>query len=275
MISAALEKFVRNQAVERVYFAHAVNPPPDLAYLVNFPRISLTLNGIDAMDLEQSGSIREMKIHSGEAVAIPPNCWNRPHWTGSATVLNILVGQKQLGLSLTSYNGDGTTLPRGNKAVIPGLISSAERHLVHALLETERRRDATAAPAILNALLRSLLDALQQPAPATTSKTAVAHEAIAIYLQQNFAFPLTRVGVADHFHISPGHVSRLFRREGLAGFNEYLNRVRIDRAKFLLRKHPLSLDEIAVKCGYSDTAYFCRVFKRLTKTTPTVYRNQD
>ncbi|MEO5713729.1 MAG: helix-turn-helix transcriptional regulator [Luteolibacter sp.] len=275
MISAALGKFVRNQAVQRVYFAHAVSPPLDLAYLVNFPRISITLDGMDVMDLEQGGSLREMKVYAGGAVVIPPNCWNRPHWTGSATVLNILVGQKQLGLSLTSSTGDGATPPRGNKAVIPGAISGTERHLVQALLETERRRDAIAAPAILNALLHSLLDALLQPAPAATNKTAVAHEAIAIYLQQNFAFPLTRVGVADHFHLSPGHVSRLFRQEGLTGFNEYLNRVRIDRAKFLLRKHPLSLDEIAVKCGYSDTGYFCRVFKRLTKTTPTVYRNQE
>ncbi len=275
MICAALKKFTRSGVITHVHFAHAENPPPDLAYLVNFPRISVTLDGVDVMDLELAASIHKLEIRAGEAVVIPPNTWNRPYWMGRATVLNILVGQKQLGLSLTSYNGDGTEPPRGNKAVIPGAISGTERQLVQALLDSGRRRNAAAAPSIVTALLYSLLDALQQPAPALASKTAVAQEAIAIYLQQNFAFPLTRTGVADHFQLSPGHVSRLFRREGLAGFNEYLNRVRIDRAKFLLRKHPLSLDEIAVKCGYSDTAYFCRVFKRLTKTTPTNYRNLD
>ena len=34
------------------------------------------------------------------------------------------------------------------------------------------------------------------------------------------------------------------------------------------------LDEIAARCGYRDTAYFCRVFKRLAKVTPAEYRGQ-
>jgi YesN/AraC family two-component response regulator len=49
--------------------------------------------------------------------------------------------------------------------------------------------------------------------------------------------------------------------------------VRIDRAKLPLRQHPLTLDEIAYKCGNTDTAYFCRVFKQLTRLTPTAYRD--
>lgn len=272
MIAAALDDFLAKRSISRVHFANAGHPPPDLAYLVNFPRISITLRGVDRMDLEQQGSSRLMEIRAGEAVAIPPNCWNRPHWTEPSTVVNVLVGKKQLGMSLTLHNGKGPSPALARKAVVSSGIDSAERHLVDALLAAGSRPSSSACPAILNALLHSLRDALAHPARAAGGKSAAAHEAIAVYLQQNFAFPLTRESVAAHFHLSPGHVSRLFRREGLVGFNEYLNRVRIDRAKFLLRNHPLTLDEIAARCGYADAAYFCRMFKRLAGTTPTAYR---
>lgn len=49
-------------------------------------------------------------------------------------------------------------------------------------------------------------------------------------------------------------------------------RVRTDRAKHLLRSYDLKLDDIAARCGYRDTAYFCRVFKRLAKMTAADYR---
>ena len=55
-------------------------------------------------------------------------------------------------------------------------------------------------------------------------------------------------------------------------FSNYLTHVRIDRAKHLLYNYDLKLDEIAARCGYYDAPYFCRVFKRLTKTTPAEYR---
>jgi YesN/AraC family two-component response regulator len=58
-------------------------------------------------------------------------------------------------------------------------------------------------------------------------------------------------------------------------FNDYVNLVRVNRAKFMLRTYRMTLKEIAAKCGFSDTAYFCRVFKKVGKVTPTTYRGQN
>lgn len=55
-------------------------------------------------------------------------------------------------------------------------------------------------------------------------------------------------------------------------FNDYLNLVRVNRAKFMLQNYNLTLKEIAANCCYTDTAYFCRVFKKISKVTPTDYR---
>jgi YesN/AraC family two-component response regulator len=49
----------------------------------------------------------------------------------------------------------------------------------------------------------------------------------------------------------------------------------MNRAKFMLRNYNLPLKEIAAKCGYQDVAYFCRMFKKMNKETPTQYRGMD
>jgi YesN/AraC family two-component response regulator len=67
----------------------------------------------------------------------------------------------------------------------------------------------------------------------------------------------------------------LFRKEGFMRFNDYLNLVRVNRAKFMLQKYGLTLKEIAFDCGYSETAYFCRVFKKTCKVTPSQYRAES
>jgi YesN/AraC family two-component response regulator len=55
-------------------------------------------------------------------------------------------------------------------------------------------------------------------------------------------------------------------------FADYMVYVRIDRAKFMLRRYPMHLEEIAHRCSFRDTNYFCRVFKKKTGRTPTEYR---
>ena len=55
-------------------------------------------------------------------------------------------------------------------------------------------------------------------------------------------------------------------------FNDYLNLVRVNRAKFMLQNYSMTLKEIAANCCYTDPAYFCRVFKKISKVTPTEYR---
>jgi AraC-like DNA-binding protein len=93
-----------------------------------------------------------------------------------------------------------------------------------------------------------------------------------MYVQEKFQLPLTRASLAEHFHMSPTHVSRLFKRHGEAGFSEYLMYVRMDRAKYLLKSYGQTVGEVSAACGFNDPAYFCRVFKQVTKLTPSGYR---
>jgi two-component system response regulator YesN len=78
--------------------------------------------------------------------------------------------------------------------------------------------------------------------------------------------------VAGHVGLSPSHFSTIFSSETGETFKEYMTRLRIDRAKELLRSTPLSTAEIGYQIGYSDPHYFGAAFKRETGLSPRQFR---
>ncbi|MCJ8013579.1 response regulator transcription factor [Paenibacillus sp. KQZ6P-2] len=92
------------------------------------------------------------------------------------------------------------------------------------------------------------------------------------YVQKHYAEALTLSEMAKHFHFNPSYLSSYFAANNKEGFNEYLNRVRIEKAAELLRDKAASISEISGMVGFSDHSYFCKVFKKFTGLSPSQYR---
>lgn len=54
--------------------------------------------------------------------------------------------------------------------------------------------------------------------------------------------------------------------------SEYINRIRIEHAAQLLRSDEASIDDVVRECGFENTSYFYRLFRRQFGTTPKAYR---
>lgn len=65
-----------------------------------------------------------------------------------------------------------------------------------------------------------------------------------------------------------------FKKRGAIGFNEYLNHTRLEHAKTLLKGYDLKVKEVAHACGFVDSNYFCRLFRKNTERSPSEYRRQ-
>ena len=92
-----------------------------------------------------------------------------------------------------------------------------------------------------------------------------------LFINQNFSDEITLEGVSKVVCVSPQYFSRLFKEETSVNFIEYLTKVRIDRAKELMKNSSLSIKEICFKTGYSDPNYFSHLFKKTEKVTPSEY----
>jgi signal transduction histidine kinase/AraC-like DNA-binding protein/DNA-binding response OmpR family regulator len=95
-----------------------------------------------------------------------------------------------------------------------------------------------------------------------------------VYLQENYAHPLSRPEIAEYIGVSENHLSRIFRRElGISPW-DYLNRYRIKQAKELLVNTRDTITSVALQVGFNDPAYFSRVFRRQVGQSPSAFRKQ-
>jgi AraC-like DNA-binding protein len=213
-------------------------------------------------------------LHPGDVLFAAPNCWNFPTWQREGEILCLLFGKKQLGLSLVSTRAPGKPILAASKFAVSQPVNGPLPHLLQALLELHQTRQTPEAfPPLIQALLHCVRHlVLETPTPESDGRTQSFFERICIFLQSNYQNSITRDSVAAQFGVTPNHLSRLFHTHGHMTFIDYLTHVRIDRGKHLLCTYNLKLDDIAVRCGFRDAPYFCRVFKRLTKTTPADYR---
>lgn len=94
------------------------------------------------------------------------------------------------------------------------------------------------------------------------------------YIQEHYAEALSLSEMAKQFHFNPSYLSTYFTANNKEGFNEYLNRIRIEKAVELLREKELAISEISCMVGYSDHSYFCKVFKKFMSLSPSKYRRE-
>ncbi|MEG2455967.1 MAG: helix-turn-helix transcriptional regulator, partial [Oscillospiraceae bacterium] len=71
------------------------------------------------------------------------------------------------------------------------------------------------------------------------------------------------------------HLSKMLHKHLEETFYDILNAARIARAKALLEDPALRISEIAALVGYTDTAHFSRVFKKLEGISANEYRNHS
>ncbi|MFH1761628.1 MAG: helix-turn-helix domain-containing protein [bacterium] len=80
---------------------------------------------------------------------------------------------------------------------------------------------------------------------------------------------------AAHVNLSPDYLRKVFKKISGRNFGDYLNYIRIKKAKELLKNSNKRITEIAFSVGYGSLEYFNKVFKGKEKLTPSEFRKQN
>ena len=93
------------------------------------------------------------------------------------------------------------------------------------------------------------------------------------YIEEHYnQYDISLNTVAASVNLSPNHFSAIFSQELGETFIEYLTKVRMEKAKELLRTTSKKSTEIAYEVGYKDAHYFGSLFKKTQNCTPKEYR---
>lgn len=252
--------------LRQVCFASTNGSMPELAYQVDFPRLEIVLEG-EFADVSIGN-----KLTSGDVLYVPAGGWNLPQWHTPVTTLSILFGKQQLGFSIVQWDGKQCqNLAKQHVARRGPRIGSFLLQTLHEMqMQPQEQQTARLIVASLLSHCRDLLGSQIQ----TASRSQALFDAIRDYIDERYASPLTRESVAQAFYISPNYLSHLFHKTGAIGFNEYLNHTRLEHAKALLKGYDLKVKEVAHSCGFVDSNYFCRLFRKNTERSPSEYRRQ-
>lgn len=92
------------------------------------------------------------------------------------------------------------------------------------------------------------------------------------YLREHLADELTAEQIASDFHISRSKLYSSCEKYLGMGIAQYIRKLRMERAKELLKQTDLTVSQIAAQTGFSDYNYFCRTFKKETGLPAKKYR---
>ena len=263
------EQRLQRTPVGRVLVCGRKLRPPIYSHMVNFPRLEVPVRGCYENKIESNGEVITVELKPGDALFAAPNCWNFPEWHQGLELMSLLFGAPQRGISLVTARSRRQPQLAVKKFTIPRPLTGPLPHLIEAMVELQAVNGASKMfPELARALITGVGEMLHQPHDHAASRTQVLLENVCVFLQNHYQYDISRESVAQQFNVSPTHLSRLFQTHGHMTFSNYLTYVRIDRAKHLLRSYNFKLDEIAERCGYHNTPYFCLMFKRFTKMTP-------
>lgn len=94
------------------------------------------------------------------------------------------------------------------------------------------------------------------------------------YIRNNFHNSITLYDVASEVGIHHVNLSKLFKKETGKTFTDYLNFIRIEASKELLRKN-LPIADIALLVGYNDQSYFSKIFRKIQGTSPKEWTREN
>jgi len=267
------ERQLRVRPISQVWVCEGRHSPPLCSQIAHFPRLEVPLAGCYESRFVMGGRTFTARIRPGAALLAAPYCWELPTWRCNVQVMSLLFAGQRLAVSVITGRGPEAPPIAVRRFSVPWPRTGPLPHLLNGLLELQSTCGSPEALAdVTRALLRCIGELGYRRQPGRTGHGQGLLDSVCLYLQNHYEYDVTREAVARHFKVSPNYLSRLFQLHGNMSFGDYLTQVRLELAKRLLGNLDLKLDEIATQCGYRDTPYFCRVFRRVAKTTPAEYR---
>ena len=255
------------QRLGRVWFATQPTTLPTGSLCIDLPRLDIVLRGEYSNRLEK----QQHSLPEGDMLFIPAKAANLPGSDKPVMLLSLVFSPAWLGLSF--YDNRTASLLRPIRRIeLPHPQRGEGEAMLTALTHLSRSPQAQD---IIQPLVLSLLhlcrSVVNTRPDAERPRAEFLYHSMCNWVQDNYAQPLTRESVALFFNITPNHLSKVFAQHGTMGFVEYLRWVRMAKARIILQKYHLSISEVAQRCGYQDSDYFCRLFRRQFGLTPGEY----
>lgn len=225
---------------------------------------------------ESDGEVVHHELTPGYVAVLPSGHPVRWSWNSniSFSVLSLdpafLEAVAQSAFGLAPEEVQLSFAERQQDPAISTMVGALAREAVRADSGSRVYAEALAKILAVHLLRNYARHPLNPPGAAPTGETPRAVSRAIAYIQENYSRDVGLADIAEAAHMSPFHLTRLFKRAtGVAPY-QYLIQLRVNSARALLAAGAgrRSLAEVAAAVGFSDQSHLSRHFKRLLGMTP-------
>ena len=196
-------------------------------------------------------------------------------YSSNLSELNIII--KKMGKYFADNAVTATSMKRVMMIIIADILriannKSVEHDVLNQCIELGRQIDRASTWQQLEPPFIHFCNAISSELSKQNSSSM---DKILEYLHNNFNDPLSLSRIAAAHNMSQSNFSLTFKRHVGVTFSDYVLRLRMEKAKELLRQNKYKIHMVAQMVGYEDFGYFGKLFKRYTGMQPSAYQSSN
>lgn len=95
------------------------------------------------------------------------------------------------------------------------------------------------------------------------------------YIKENISGDLSLTSIAKSVYLNPSYLSRFYKEQTGINISDFINQLKLDKAKYYLGETEMYIQTIASKLGFNSPSYFTLFFKKNVHISPQDYREQS
>ncbi len=143
------------------------------------------------------------------------------------------------------------------------------KSILNEIFEKTNRIDTTSKMECIS-LLYSLFAALSEEKSIVNNNPYI--DRALKYIHEHYCEDISIQELASELGLNSNYFSKLFKKNMGMSPTVYINELKMERAKFLIKHTDMKINEICEAIGYADQFYFSRIFKKKEKISPLNYR---
>lgn len=266
--------------VDGIYTVHYFEYTKDFAYsgeMHNFWELVYA----DKKNLLITAGAKEVELEAGQIYIHKPNEFHNIRCDGKRAANSVIISFDCDSPELFSVAGQVLTADEEERRYIGNVVKEASSAFSTRLSDPyisvmEKAKDGEFCCEQLirlniEMLLISLIRSNKNKKPPAIKKNSTILAEITDYLSENVENKVTFRDVVKKFNLSPSVLKKIFREQVGCGVMDYFTRLKIDRAKEMIREEKYNFTEISERLEFNNSQYFTTVFKRVSGMTPSEY----
>ena len=266
--------------VDGIYTVHYFEYAKDFAYSGEVHDF-WELVYADKKNLFITAGAQEIELQAGQMYLHKPNEFHNIRCDGKRAANSVIVSFDCSAPELHNISGKVITLGEKERALLGTVVKEATSAFSTPLgnpytnvMELSQGGGFGGQQMIrlsIEQLLIRLIRKHINMAPVKINKSNDLLAQITDYLSANVEERLEFKDILVQFNLSASVVKKIFRQQMGCGVMDYFTRLKVDKAKELIREENYTFTEISEKLGFNTSQYFTTVFKRVSGMTPSEY----